>query len=544
MPETDLILINGDIRTQDDRQPRASAVAITGNRITCVGQKSDVMNHAGPETRLIDLDGRLVLPGFMDSHIHFSYWSMGMRHLELAGIASFNDCLEEIRRKALKAKPGDWIQGHGWNEADWPENRQPRRDDLDAVAPDNPVLIWRCDLHMAAANSAALKEAGIDHSTPNPPEGIILRDEAGRPNGLLRESAIDLVSRKLPQATDGDLLEAYRVGQRVLHGFGVTAIADVPLMSGHERAAAGLRVWQRLLYRSELNLRTWACLPGEILDEAIALGLQSGFGGPYLRLGPVKFFADGGMGARTAWMFEPYLDGGTGMPLLDMNKLAEDVARADRNGLAVMIHAIGDRANHEVIGIFEKIMADYSGERPAMMHRIEHVQMIRPEDAARFKGLGIAANMQPPNLIIDINMIDECMGARGRRTYAFRDIMDSCRDLVFSSDAPVCDHNPLVGIHSAVNRRRTDGLPAGGWHPTQKVSVDEAVRAYTITPAKVHGAADEIGSITPNKYADLVVLNKNIYNVDPMEIASTRVDITLFDGQVVYNHKEHYFSVE
>ena len=535
MRAADLILAQADIRTQDDRRPRASALAVAGNRIMAVGQVSEVMNTASPETRVINLGGRLVLPGFMDSHIHYSQWALGRRRLELAGAGSLKDLVSRVSQSAARTQAGAWILGQGWNEGEWPDHRQPTIEDLDRAAPDNPVLLWRCDLHMAVANSAALKAAGIDRNTPDPPEGIILKDQSGRPNGLLREAAIDLVRRVLPAVTDDELREAFCEGQSVLHGFGLTAIHDVPLMDDREGSAAGRRVWQNLVERGEISLRVWTALPGEQIDEAVSLGLRSGFGGPFLRLGCLKYFADGGMGARTAWLFEPYLDGGVGMPLLDMDQLAEDSLRADRHGLAVMIHAIGDRANHEVIGILERIKAERSVAGPALPHRIEHVQMLRAGEARRFKGLGAAVCLQPPNLIIDINMIDECLGERGARTYPFRELMDSGAEVIFSSDAPVCDHNPLVGIHSAVNRFREDGRPSGGWHPDQRVTVDEAVRAYTIGAAVVHGVKSEAGSITPGKYADIIVLDRNIYEIDPAGIHAAQVDLTVFDGKIVFN---------
>jgi hypothetical protein len=279
-------------------------------------------------------------------------------------------------------------------------------------------------------------------------------------------------------------------------------------------------------------------LPGERLDEAIALGLRTGLGDDTLRIGHVKYFADGGMGARTAWMLEPYLDAEYGMPLASMEALREAFLRADQAGLAVMIHAIGERANREVIGIFEKVfekrLEHVKTPTPAVPHRIEHVQMIRPEDVSRLARLDLIACVQPHNMILDINMIDECVGPRGAFTYAYRQMIDAGIPVIFSSDAPVCDPRPLVGIHALVTRQRQDGTPQGGWYPESRLTVEEAVRGYTLLPALTHGLGDRLGSITPGKYADMVVLDKDIYTVHPMEILDTQVDMTVFDGQIVY----------
>jgi len=310
-------------------------------------------------------------------------------------------------------------------------------------------------------------------------------------------------------------------------------------MGGLEGARA-LKAWERLNEMGELALRCWVCIPGERLDEAIALGLRTGLGGDRLRIGHLKYFADGGMGARTAWMLEPYLDAECGMPLFPMDEFAEAVKKADRAGLAVMVHAIGDRANREVITVFEELeKARVKDGKPAyappwIPHRIEHVQMIRPEDLERLARLGVAACVQPHNMILDISMIDESVGPKGKWTYSYRDMLDAGVPVFFSSDAPVCDTSPLVGIHAAVTRQRKDGTPEGGWYPEQRITVEEAVRCYTIVPATTYGREHELGSITPGKHADLVILDRDIYSVDPMEIVDTRVDLTIFDGRIVY----------
>jgi predicted amidohydrolase YtcJ len=537
--KTELIFINGNFHTQDPRQPRASAVAVARGRFLAVGKDKEIRELATSGTEILDLEGRLALPGMTDAHFHFYHWALGRQELALADVAHFKELLERVKARAQETPPGHWILGQGWNESDWPEHRMPTRDDLDAAAPSHPVALWRCDLHLAAVNSQALRLAGIDENTPNPPDGVIARDASGRPNGILRELAPNLVKAVIPNPTDDDLAATMADGISVLHSYGLTGLHDIHLMGGLE-AAPALRAWQRLREKELLNLRTWVSLPGELVDEAIALGLRTGLGDDNLRIGHLKYFADGGMGARTAWMIEPYLDAECGMPLTSMDALGEALVKSDQTGLAVMVHAIGERANREVIAVFEKVFRKRAEQGkvgsppPAVSHRMEHVQMIRPEDVARLAALDLVACVQPHNMILDINMIDECVGSRGVFTYAYRQMIDAGIPVIFSSDAPVCDPRPLVGIHALVTRQRRDGTPQGGWYPESRLTVEEAIRGYTLLPALTHGLGDRLGSITPGKYADMVVLDRDIYTVDPMEILDAQVDMTLFDGRIVY----------
>jgi predicted amidohydrolase YtcJ len=533
----DLILLNGDIRTQDPANPRSQSVAIAAGRILAVGDNDPVAGLAGDQTRRLDLNGRLVLPGFMDAHFHYYDWALGRLSLNLADLKSMTELVNVVRSAAAQKAPGEWILGLGFNESEWPRKRLPTRRDLDAAAADHPVFLLRCDLHLAVANSMALAKAGIDIDTPDPPEGVISRDSSGRPNGVLRELAVNLVKNILPEHRQEDILRAMAAGIPVLHSMGITGIQDIRLMGGIEGATA-FRCWQLLKESGDLALRCWVSIAGEQLDEAVALGLRTGFGDDHLRIGHVKYFADGGMGARTAWMIEPYLDAECGLPLISMETLRNAVLKADRAGLAVAVHAIGDRTNRELIRIFEDLESDRAQYRssaaPAIAHRIEHVQMIRTEDVPRLAKLKLLACVQPHNLVLDMNMIDECVGSRGKYTYAFRDLLDAGIQMCLSSDAPVCDPSPLVNIHAAVTRCRPNGTPAGGWYPRQKISVEEAVRGYTLMPAIAGGAGDRLGSITAGKHADMIVLDRNLYTIDPMEIIHTQVDMTILNGRIVY----------
>lgn len=541
--QPELILYNGNFQTQDEHSPIAQAVAIAQGLLVAVGDNPSVKALATSDTQQIDLQGRLGLPGLIDSHFHFYEWACLHQGLELSGCHALHQLLEALHQAAAKTPSGSWLVGYGWTETGWPEGRMPTASDLDQVTTDHPVILWRGDLHLAVANTPALQKAGIDVQTPDPELGRIDRDMRGRPSGILRERAIHLVKSKLPRPSVATITEALRSGLAALHALGITGLHDVRLMGGLEGPMA-LKTWQQLDADGDLTMRCWVGLPGEQLDAAIALGLKTGWGSGRLRIGHLKYFSDGSMGARTAWLLKPYLDADVGMPLTPMDEIAQALSKADVAGLAVMVHAIGDRANRELVTIFENLHRSHdhlpaeSGLRPGVPHRIEHLQMIHSNDVARLTGLGVVASVQPHHLALDLKMIDRSLGRRGRHCYVFRNLIKAGIPLIFGSDCPVCDPNPLAGIHSAVTRQTRQGQPSGGWYADQTMTVNEAVRAYTITPAEVSGAGHELGSLTPGKRADLIVLDRNIYAIPPMDILKARVDLTLFDGQIVYQRRQ------
>jgi len=535
-----LLLINGKLFTQDERHPDATAVAVCGGRIQIVGDDEQVLAMAGPDARVVDLDGRRVLPGMTDAHFHYYDWALGLRRLPLTGTRSLEDLQQRLARRADETPADQWVLGQGWNESRWPTPRVPTRADLDEAAPDHPVILWRNDLHLAVVNSLALRQAGITADTPNPPEGVIDRDEGGRPTGILRELAINLVSDVIPPPTEEETVDAMRDGFGILHRLGLTGVHDYRIMGGADGPPA-FRAYERLEASGDLAIRMWMHIPGERLDEAIALGLRTGMGGDHLRVGHVKLFADGGQGARTAWMLEPYEDtGAAGMPLTPMNEIARAIERADRAGLAVAVHAIGDRANRELITVFERVLGKTRETKtapPAAPHRIEHVQMIRPDDVARLARLNVVASVQPIHCPDDIPMVEASVGPRGRFAYPFRDMADSGVKMAFGSDCPVADPNPMFGMHAAVTRQARDGTPPGGWYPEQRLTVAEAVRGFTLGPALVSGRQEHLGTIAPGRLADLVVLDQDILSLDggdANQIAETQVVMTVFDGRVVY----------
>jgi len=533
----ELILINGDFYTQDPACPQATAVAIRGGRYLAVDDDDHVLVHSWRGVPVIDLEGRKVLPGFTDAHIHLLGWALSRRQMSLVGVTSLADLQQRLAEQVVTTSPGRWIVGQGWNETEWPEARVPTRSDLDGVSPDHPVLLWRTDLHMAVVNSCALERAGLTVDTPDPTGGVVGRDAQGELNGVLCDTAVSLVTSAIPTPTEDEALGALREGFCELHRLGLTGVHAFPGVGGAS-GPLGFRVYQRLEVAGELSTRVWMLLPGENLDEAIALGLRTGMGSDMLRVGHLKFFADGSQGARTAWMSEPYEDApGCGLPIVPAEELAEATRRADRAGLAVAIHAIGDQANHALIRALEPVLKDRRGAEtvlPAAPHRIEHAQMLRTEDVLHMARLGLVGSVQPIHATDDIPMIERSVGVRSRLAYPFSDMQRAGVTLAFGSDGPVADINPFYGVHAAVTRQRRDGTPAGGWYPAQRLSVAEAVRGYTFGPAIASGRRADLGSIAPGKLADLIVLDRDIFAIPPEEIAETQVVMTVVGGDVVY----------
>ena len=534
----DLILFNGNLWTQDAATPSATAFAIRCGRFLAVGSDDDMRALRTSGTRLIDLGGRRVLPGLTDAHFHFRGWAMARRRLRLAGMPSLAAVVDSVATVAQTTPPGRWIRGQGWNETNWPERRFPTRFDLDAAAPDLPVYLVRSDLHLAVANSVVLRLAGIDAATSDPPAGVIDRDAAGQPTGVLRDEAMKLVDAVIPHASEAEVDAAMRGAIAEAHRLGLTGIHDFR-STGISEGQTAWATWQRLWSRGVLNLRLWSHIAGDALDGAIDLGLRTGFGDDRLRMGGIKLFSDGSLGARTAWMMDTYLDGGAGLPIVPMDEIARKVERAHMAGISVAIHAIGDRAVRELLDVFTEVLPRVraaTGTQALAPHRIEHVQHSHPEDLRRLGELGLVASVQAIHMEDDIGLVERAIGPeRARWTYALRTLLDGGAVLALGSDCPVASPNPFEGIHAAVTRQRLDGQPAGGWHPEQRLTVAEAVAGYTTGPAHATGLSDRQGSITPGKLADLVVLDRDIFAVPRAEIASIRPAMTVFDGEVVYD---------
>lgn len=523
-----LLLLNGKIYTMDRALPRAQAVAIEGGRILAVGSNEEVRAQArGGGWESLDLEGKAVVPGLIDCHVHFLDFALGLKRLDFKGVDSLEGALELVRERAQKCRPGEWITGFGWDHHLW-QRGFPRKEDLDRVAPENPVALTRKDGHLMWVNSLALERAGIDERTPDSPGGEIERDEQG-PTGILKERALKLIEEILPPSSPQSRQEALREAIDKAQQFGLAGIHDC-------EGSEALADFQSLLAQGELGVRVYMMIPQENLEKAISLGLKTGFGNDYLRLGDLKLFADGSLGSQTAHMLEPFYGqpDNFGIPVLSQDELQDIVGRASEAEIACAVHAIGDAANRKVLDIFAQLRPKVRGE---LRHRIEHAQLLHPDDIHRFKQLGIIASMQPIHATSDMVMADRYWRERARYSYAWRSLLDSGARLAFGSDCPVESLDPLLGIHAAVTRQRASGEPEGGWYPQERLTVAEAVHAYTLGAAYASGEERAKGSIAPGKLADLVVLSRDIFEIPPGEILETEVVYTIFDGRVVYERQ-------
>jgi hypothetical protein len=550
----DLLFTGGRIYTADPAQPWAEAVAVRDGRILAVGTVSELADLRGPDTSVANLAGKLLLPGFTESHIHFIELALRAAQVEATEARSAGEVVGLVRARLrdLSGLPRPdrsdiWIRGGGWNANIWTDGVAPHRALLDAVAPETPVVLDSKELHAVWANSAALRMAGISAATPDMPGGVIARDAEGVPTGILHENAVDLVARCYPKP---DLVETTAAVQAATPGMWATGI--VALHNANDsRDGLAFRTYQELRRRGELGLRVLQQFPVCNLDHVRAIGLRSGFGDPWLRAGGIKMFADGALGSRTALVLQPYIGEANnwGVAAMDPEEMLEQALAASAAGLSLTIHAIGDRANRDVLNVLAEVRKD-EGRRTketssfiphpsSLHHRIEHVQCIHPDDLPRLAQLDVIASVQPIHATSDMRIVDRYWGPdRAPNAYPFRRLLDSGAHLVFGSDGPIEPHAPLIGIHAAVTRRRRDGTPGPeGWQGQERVTVAEAVDAYTYWPAHVAGEEGYRGSITPGKVADLVVLSQDIFRIDPMAILETQVEMTVLDGRIVWCHR-------
>jgi predicted amidohydrolase YtcJ len=531
----DLVIVNAAVHTMDSNQPLAEAVAIYGNRIAAVGSSKEIRALAGDKTRVIDAGGKLVLPGFNDSHVHFLQGAFQLSNVDLRDAKTQQEFARRIGEFAKKNPRGRWITGGRWDHESWPGTPLPTKELIDPVTPDTPVFVDRLDGHMAVANSLALKLAGVTRDTKDPPGGLIVRDpKTGEPTGVLKDTAMSLVERVIPPEGFEDKLAAARAASDYAAKLGVTSVQDMS-------AGTDAGVYQELLRRGELKTRIYAVTPTPGWERIESTGVHAPFGGDSLRIGGLKAYADGSLGSTTAWLFAPYNDAPdtSGLPRAEMNPtdaMLKRVLAADTAGLQVMVHAIGDRANAEMLGIYEQVMKT-NGERDRR-YRIEHAQHLRPQDIARFARAHVIASMQPIHLADDGRWAEKRLGKeRCQTAYAFRSLLDSGAALAFGTDWPVAPLDPIQGIAAAVTRRTTDGRNPDGWIPEQKISVEEAARAYTVGSAYAEFQENVKGTLTPGKLADLVMLDRDIFKIAPTEIEKARVLLTVMDRRVMYETK-------
>jgi predicted amidohydrolase YtcJ len=510
-----VILENGVIRTMEPALPEAAALAIAGERIAGgVGTHESAL--ASPER--VDLGGRCVLPGFTDSHVHFLLWSLAQNEIQLKDTSTLEEAVARVAEEADRAPRGAWIRGSGWRSGDWSPPVEPTKHDLDAVAPDSPVALIARDGHSLWLNSAALALGDGDLSVPG---GVVETDESGEPTGVLREESAWEFRRKrmLAAIAEDEWLALMRPALRLAASRGVTAIHDKDGWLG------ALPRFQALRREDGLPLRVWQSLPAAKLDEIAEVGLSSGLGDDYLRVGYIKAFMDGTLGSETARLLD-----GSGVEITSREELAEIIRRASAAGFPVAVHAIGDLANRDALDAFEETRELWAprGLRP----RIEHAQLLAPEDVPRFEQLGVAASVQFSHAPSDRDLADRFWGDLTEGAYAYRSLLDGGAHIANGSDAPIEELDPLAGIAAGV-LRTIDDRPA--WHPKQRVTVGEAVHATCVAPAWLEGAERRRGRLVPGQLADLVVLDRDPFECSPEELSDLGVFATMAGGRWVHN---------
>lgn len=523
-----LVLINARIRTQWEKAPTAEAVAIDGGRFIAVGTNEQILDLAGPTDPVRDMEGSTIWPGLTDSHIHLQKYALNLDRIDCE-TDTRAECLARVKAAAQKAPAGAWLCGHGWNQNSWPEGFGDARL-LDEAAPNHPVYLTAKSLHAAWANSLALKQAGITGSTPNPENGEIQRGADGSPTGILFESAMDLMEKAIPEPGIGEIRSALERAQQTLWSLGITGVHDFDPRSC-------FMALQEMEQAGTLALRVLKSIPHEDFPHALGLGIRSGFGSDLLRIGPLKLFADGALGPQTAAMLKPY-EGShdRGMLFLDAEQIFEIGQKASENGIYLAIHAIGDRANFEVLKAYEQMRRyETAQHRNHLRHRIEHVQIIHPDHLGRLTALGITASMQPIHATSDYQMADRYWGKRSQTAYALGDLLRHGTRMTFGSDAPVESPDPFWGLHAAVTRRRQDGSPTPeGWYPQQRLTLAQALAGYTTGPAYASGQEDRLGRIAPGYLADLIALQEDPFDLDPDQLHAVKPVATMVAGRFVW----------
>ncbi len=511
-----------------DRPTPVAALAIQAGRIVAAGSESEAWSAVGSDAPTVDLAGQVVLPGFTDAHLHWAGYALMRRNVALDPAQSMADVLRLVRRHATERAPGEWVVGRGWDQARW--GRWPTAADLDAVAPDVPVALTRKDGHCLWLNHAALAICDIGPHTPDPDGGEIVRSD-GQPTGVLKENALELVRPHVP-APDGAqrqaaMMDAWRDAWRC----GLTGAHDMGF-----GPAALFRDLSALRDAGALGLRFVWYLPREALDEAVLLGLRSGLGDDWLRVGGLKLFLDGTLGAQTAHMLAPYAHQphNTGLATLEFDEFVDLVTRATSAGLATAVHAIGDAAVRRALDGFAAVPNGRGGDGRPLRRRVEHCQLVAPEDQGRFADLDVVASVQPVHMLADREAADRHWGSRAVNAYAWRSLLDAKAVLAFGSDAPVEPLNAFAGIHAAVARPAGNGDAKDGWHPRERLTVHQALWSYTVGPATAANRQDALGTLAPGHLADLIVVDRDPLAVPAREIKDTQVLATMIDGVWVW----------
>jgi len=532
----DLVLKNGVIHTAADRRPRAEAVAVKGDKILFVGTDAGVKGYEGPGTRVVDLRGRTMVPGLTDAHYHILGVGERELNLNLEGADSLAEFLARVQARVRQARPGEWVTGRGWIETFWKPPVFPTRADLDAVSPNNPVLLTRADGHAAVANRAALKAAGIDRATATPFGGDILKDKAtGEPTGMLIDSAQRLVSAHIPRKGPGEMEQALRLAVRRSLELGWCQIQNAG------STPAEVELMKKLYAEGQIKLRIYNATrgPGPDADRLMREGPVIGAYGHRFTMRAIKVVFDGALGSRGAALLAPYADADTsGLLTTKVEALEPMLAEALRQGIQVETHAIGDRANRLILDLYEKAFRAVPPERRKVRDprwRVEHAQVVHPDDLPRFARLGVIPSMQPSHAIGDLHFAIRRLGlGRAPGAYAWQTLLRSGVVIAGGSDAPVERGEPMIEFYAAVARQDVKGFSAEGWHPEEAVTREQALKMFTLWPAYAAFEDTRRGSIEPGKLADFTVLSADIMKIPAADILKTRCLMTVVGGEVVF----------
>lgn len=533
----DIVVLNGRIWTGDPVMPWAEAIAATGEYITSIGSTPDIKGAIGPKTQVIDAKNKLVIPGIIDNHTHLMIGGLQLLTLDLRSVLTEKQFVQAIADKALNLEPNHWITGGSWDHEQWPEGKLPEKNWLDPVTPTTPVFLTRADLHMGVANSLALQLAGITKETPDPAGGVIERDANGEPTGILKDTAMNIILSAIPKPTQKEYDQALIAAMNYAASVGITSVQDITAWKNWDDWDSFVRFHQQ----DALTLRIYARTPITEWEKQQQMITSNGRGDDWLKLGGVKGFVDGALGSATAYMFKPYTDAPDTCGLLVDQMYPEGImlqriTQCDEANLPVSVHAIGDRANSLLLDIFEAVIKE-NGARDRRF-RIEHAQHLLPEDISRMTKLKVIASVQPAHLADDGCWAERRLGdERCQSTYAFGSLFRAGVPVTFGTDWPVVPLNPFTGIQAAVTRQTKDGRHPDGWQPQQKISVEQALHAYTSAGAYAEFSEHRKGTLTVGKLADMVVLSQNIFTIEPKDIANTTVLYTIVGGKIVYVQK-------
>jgi predicted amidohydrolase YtcJ len=535
MKQAETIYVNGTIRTMNPESPQVECVAVSGGMILHAGLKQECQSLISEETETFDLAGKTMLPGFSDNHLHLLGYGISLIVVNLSGLTSIEQVVEKVRKRAAEIRSGEWVIGRGWDQNEYIENRFFDRHDLDRASKDHPIIMSRICGHAAVVNSRALELAMIDRHTPNPGSGVIEKDIiTGEPNGILHEDAINLVSDGVPRYTFDDLKSA--LGKAMVEAIkaGVTSVTtdDVNAAGGLEEC---IRLYQSQWDDGKPAVRAYLLVAGKYLDEALAKGYRTGWGDERVKVGPLKLFQDGSLGARTAALMDPYTDqpDTRGILVHSQEDFNQTIAKAHRAGMQIGVHAIGDAA---ILSTLESLaLAQNDSPRADSRHRIIHYEVITPSILEKSKELGIIADIQPKFLTTDGSWLEKRLG-QDRSVYAcaWRTILDAGIPAVGGSDCPVEPLDPLLGIHAAVTRTVYSN-PGISWNPAEKLTIEEATALFTRDGA--FGSFEEAikGTIQPGRLADFVILDSDPWQVDPDRLDKIQVAATIIDGKLCYS---------